>query len=289
MLNNRFRNRVRAACLGSALLAVHGAAAQVVVPAPGVRVFASTPAAPGSFLGVAVAEVDSERAKVLRLKEVYGVEITRLEEDSPASRAGLKVGDVALEYNGQRVEGTEQFVRLVKETPVGRQVKLLVSRDGNPQTLTATIGSGRPKMLRDQEDEIRFSLPRMAVPEMPDVPRVFMWWRTALLGIDAESIDGQLAQYFGVKDGVLVRAVAKDSAAEKAAIKAGDIIVKVEDTRVVTPREITGAIRAQPGKKTFALTVVRDQKELNLNVTMDERSEREGKPTPGRSVRVPRM
>jgi serine protease Do len=288
-LNNRFRNRVRIACLGSALLAANSAAAQVVVPAPGVRVFASTPAAPGSFLGVAVAEVDSERAKVLRLKEVYGVELTRLEEDSPASRAGLRIGDVVLEYNGQRVEGTEQFVRLVKETPVGRQVKLLVSRDGNPQTLTATIGSGKPKMLRAPEDEIRFSLPRMAIPEMPDVPRVFMWWRTALLGIDAESIDGQLAQYFGVKDGVLVRSVAKDSAAEKAAIKAGDVIVKVEDTRVVTPREITGAIRAQPGKKTFALTVVRDQKELNLNVTMDEQSEREGTPAPRRSVRAPRM
>jgi serine protease Do len=262
----------------------------VVVPAPGARVFASTPAVPGSFLGVAVAEVDSERAKALRLKEVYGVEITRLEEESPASKAGLKVNDVVLEYNAQRVEGTEQFVRLVKETPVGRQVKLLVSRDGNPQTLTATIGSGKPKMLRVPDDEIRFSLPRMEIPEAPDVPRVFMWWRTALLGIDAESIDGQLAQHFGVKDGVLVRSVAKDSAAEKATLKAGDVIVRVEDTRVVTPREITNAMRAQPGKKTFALTVVRDQKEMNLSVTVDEeRSGREAIQAPRRSVRVPRM
>ena len=290
MLNKSFTTQIRAACLGSALLACHGAAAQVVIPAPGARVFASTPAAPGSFLGVAVAEVDSERAKVLRLKEVYGVEITRLEEDSPASKSGLKVSDVVLEYNGQRVEGTEQFVRLVKETPAGRQAKLLVSRDGNLQTLTATIGSGRPKMLRVPDDEIRFSLPRMEVPEMPDVPRVFMWWRTALLGIDAESIDGQLAQYFGVKDGVLVRSVAKNSAAEKAAIKAGDVIVKVEETRVVTPREITSALRAQPGKKTFSVTVVRDQKEVSLNVTVDEeRSGTEGPPAPRRSVRVPRM
>jgi serine protease Do len=237
-----------------------------------------------------VAELDSERAKALRLKDVYGVEITRLEEDSPASRAGLKVGDVVLEYNGQRVEGTEQFVRLVKETPVGRQVKLLVSRDGNPLTLTATIGSGKPKLLRGPEDEIRFSLPRIEIPEAPDVPRVFMWWRTGLLGIDAESIDGQFAQYFGVKDGVLVRSVAKDSAAEKAALKAGDVIVKVEDTRVVTPREITSAMRAQPGKKTFGLTIMRDHKEMNLNVTVDEEQARkEGIQTPRRSVRVPRM
>jgi serine protease Do len=289
MLNNGSKTRIAAACFGAALLSSYGAA-QVAVPAPGVRVFAPVQAPSGSFLGVAVAEVDSERAKALRLKEVYGVEITRLEDDSPASRAGLKVGDVVIEYNGQRVEGTEQFVRLVKETPVGRQVKLLVSRDGNPQTLTATIGSGKPKILRVPEDEIRFALPRIEIPEAPDVPRVFMWWRTGLLGIDAESIDGQFAQYFGVKDGVLVRAVAKNSAAEKASLRAGDVIVKVEDTRVVTPREITSAMRAQPGKKSFALTVVRDHKEISLSVTVDEeRSGREGIQTPRRSVRVPRM
>jgi serine protease Do len=289
MLNKLLTTRIPTACLGAALLSSYGAA-QVAVPAPGVRVYAAAQAAPGSFLGVGVAEVDSERAKALRLKDVYGVEITRLEDDSPASRAGLRVGDVVLEYNGQRVEGIEQFVRLVKETPVGRQVKLLVSRDGNPQTLTATIGSGKPKILRVPEDEIRFSLPRIEIPEAPDVPRVFMWWRTGLLGIDAESIDGQFAQYFGVKEGVLVRSVAKDSAAEKASLKAGDVIVKVEDTRVVSPREITGAMRAQPGKKTFALTVVRDQKEINLNVTVDEeRSGRDPIQAPRRSVRVPQM
>src|SRR3954454_4231085 len=77
----------------------------------------------GSFLGLGVSEIDSDRAKALNLREERGVEITRVEEDSPASRAGLKIADVVLEYGGQRVEGTEQFVRLVHETPVGREVK----------------------------------------------------------------------------------------------------------------------------------------------------------------------
>lgn len=81
-----------------------------------------------SFLGVGVKEIDEERAKALKLRDEYGVEVTNVEEDSPASKAGLKTGDVVLEYNGQRVEGTEQFVRFVRETPTGRTVKLLVSR-----------------------------------------------------------------------------------------------------------------------------------------------------------------
>jgi len=63
----------------------------------------------GTYLGVSLAEVDANRGRELKLKETYGVEITRVEEGSPAEKAGLKSGDVILEYNGQRVEGMEQF------------------------------------------------------------------------------------------------------------------------------------------------------------------------------------
>ena len=62
----------------------------------------------------------SERAKELHLKEERGVEVRCVDADSPAAKAGLKEGDVVLEYNGQRVEGGEQFMRLVRETPPGR-------------------------------------------------------------------------------------------------------------------------------------------------------------------------
>ena len=94
----------------------------------------------GSYLGVGVAEVTPERAKALKLKEERGAEITSVEADSPAAKAGLKAHDVVLEYNGQRVEGIEQFTRMVRETPAERQVRLTISRDGATQALTATIG-----------------------------------------------------------------------------------------------------------------------------------------------------
>ncbi|MGA2214797.1 MAG: PDZ domain-containing protein, partial [Bryobacteraceae bacterium] len=93
----------------------------------------------GTYLGVSLAEIDANRAKELKLKEDYGVEITRVEEGSPAEKAGVKPGDVVQEYNGQRVEGMEQFGRMVRETPSGREVKLTISRDGASQTLTAML------------------------------------------------------------------------------------------------------------------------------------------------------
>ena len=88
----------------------------------------------GSYLGVNLAEIDSNRAKELKLRETTGVEITRVEEGSPAEKAGLKPNDVVLEFNGQHVEGMEQFGRLVRETPGGREVKLVISRNGDSQT-----------------------------------------------------------------------------------------------------------------------------------------------------------
>ena len=78
----------------------------------------------GSYIGVMMQEVDGERAKALKLGEVTGVEITLVEPDGPAEKAGLKVGDVVLRFNGQRVEGNEQFSRLVRETPAGHEVKV---------------------------------------------------------------------------------------------------------------------------------------------------------------------
>jgi serine protease Do len=241
----------------------------------------------GTYLGVGVKEINAERARALKLKEEHGVEITTVEPESPAEKAGLKPGDVVLEYNGQRVEGTQQFVRFVRETPPGRTVRLMVFRSGSAQTLTATVAErkGRafnipsPKLGEDIEVRIRKELEGLR-----DVPRVTMSWRAGVLGIEGEALRGsQLGDYFGVKEGVLVRSVMKDSPAEKAGLKAGDVIVKVDDRAVDEPRDITAALRSarDASKKTFPVVIVRDKKESTVQVTLDE-------PAGGRAPAAPK-
>ncbi|MCC7155302.1 MAG: PDZ domain-containing protein [Bryobacterales bacterium] len=234
-----------------------------------------------SFLGVGVAEIDAERSKALKLKDEYGVEVTRIEDDSPAARAGLKVNDVILEYNGQRVEGTEQFVRFVRETPAGRTVKLLVSRNGATQTIAAILAARKPKA-----EAYRFEFPNIEVP-VPDIPQAKMSWRSSMLGVEAESLESQLAAYFGVKEGVLVRAVNKSTVAERAGLKAGDVLLKVDDTKVMTPRDVTSAIRAARAKdkKQVSLLVMRDKHEITLNATFEDEATSE-KPAIPRSKSV---
>jgi serine protease Do len=235
----------------------------------------------GSFLGIGVREVEADRVKELKLKEERGVEITTVDSDSPAAKAGLQKGDVVLEFNGQRIEGMMQFVRMVRETPGGRTAKLLISRNGATQTITATVAERRPGAWPG--DARTFAMPRITIP---DIPRPVMSWRAGTLGIEAESLEGALAQYFGVKEGVLVRSVAKESAAEKAGLRAGDVIVKVGDEAVDSPQDISNALRSQGDKKgekkTVGLTVMRERKETPVSVTIEEPARR----APARSVRA---
>lgn len=235
-----------------------------------------------SFLGVAVVEVNSERAKALKLKEEHGVEITRVEDDSPAAKAGLKAQDVVLEYQGQRVEGIDQFIRLVRETPAGRAVKMLVHRGGQPMNLSATIEAKKAQSLG--MGDVRIDMPQGFEWRMNDIPRPMLSWRGGLLGVEAEELTPQLAEFFGVKEGVLVRSVTKGSAAEQAGIKAGDVIVKVEGKGVTSPSEVTQALRSAE-KKPVGVTVVRDKKEMAVNVSIPSSNE-DVRPR-GRTVRSP--
>ena len=233
-----------------------------------------------SYLGVAVVEIVADRAKQLHLKEEHGVEVTCVDEGSPAAKAGLKPGDVVLEYNGERVEGGEQFIRLVRETPPGRAAKLLVWRNGANQILTATIGQRQPGAMAFSPNDDMLALSPPPMPEippmptirMPDIPRALMSWRSPVLGIESESLNPQLAEFFGVKEGVLVRSVIANSTAEKAGFKAGDVIIKADGEKIATPREISGILQSARAKKTVQITVVRHQKEIVLNLTLEENS-----------------
>jgi serine protease Do len=250
-----------------------------------------------SYLGIGVAEIDAERAKALKLKEVRGVEVKSVDSGSPAAKAGLKEGDVVLEYNGQGIEGTEQFVRLVHETPVERQVKLEVWRNGANQTLNATIGRRADNFaLMTPEGDESFTIEGPAVPAMPPMPPMpetpttpwmapmppaapmmgdfaqVMRAHSGMLGVECESLGDQLAAFFGVKDGVLVREVYKDSPAEKAGIRAGDVIVKMDGETVTSAREISSVLRAARTKHTFPVIVVRDKKEMTITVTVEHGS-----------------
>jgi serine protease Do len=232
----------------------------------------------GGWLGVEIDEVSPDRAKDLKLLAVRGVIVLDVEPDSPAATAGLKEDDVITQYNGQSVEGTVQFRRLVRETPPGHTVNLGISRGGVAQSITVELGDRSAYFEKRMKTRMRdFGEPFSHVPPnyglqfaMPNMPET-MDWRMPVLGISAEDLTGQLGAYFGAPDnaGVLVREVRPDTAAEKAGLKAGDVIVKVNDTTVHSLDELREQLRKNRDQKSVNLGILRRGSELSVAVTVE--------------------
>ena len=232
------------------------------------------------WLGVETQEVTAEKAKELKLSAERGVVLGKIIPDSPAAKAGLKENDVITEINGQRVEGAAQFRRMLHEIPAGRTIQLTVWRDGRSQSLSATLGKSEErrqslKMLAPTPGTFAFRMPDMNV--IPDIPS--MDWNGAMvlggqprLGIDAEDLSGQLGTFFGAPDGegILVREVNSGSAAEKAGLKAGDVITSLDGDRIHSVGELREKLSAKHDDKdkTVKLGVLRNKSALSLTVDL---------------------
>jgi membrane-associated protease RseP (regulator of RpoE activity) len=228
-----------------------------------------------SYLGINVQDVSKERVAALKLKEERGVEVTMVDQDAPASKAGLKEHDVILEFNGSRVESEEQFRRMVREIPPGRTVTLGISRDGSPQTIQVQLGDrgkiemGNRHSLNNDHWQVVVPPGMTELPEMPDFNiDVLVPTYTPSLGIQADTLGQQLGEYFGVKGGggVLVKSVEKGSVAEKAGMKAGDVITKIANEKIADRSDLRRILRSHREGGKLNLAIVRDKHEQNIVV-----------------------
>ena len=242
----------------------------------------------GSWLGVETREVTADTMKQLRLPGERGVVVGKVLGDSPAAKSGLKDNDVITEINGQRVEGTAQFRRMIREIPAGRSLQLTVWRDGRAQTLSVTLGQmqeSRRLLSNDAPQLFKFRMPEMTkVWPGPDVPSLDWDGATLLtnrprLGIDAEDLNEQLGSYFGAPggEGILVRSVNPGSAAEKAGVKAGDVIVSLDGQPIHGLAELRSKLAGSSDGKTVKLGLLRNKSALTLDVEIPSTKSKPGK------------
>ena len=229
-----------------------------------------------SYLGVDIADVSGERLSELKLKEEHGAEVTMVDQDAPAGKAGLHEHDVIISMNGNAVESAAQLRRMIKETPSGRIVSLGISRDGQPMTIKVQLADRHKSVSWTPENhEYKFEMPQL--PPMPDIDipiSVVIAHSSLRSGLMVENITPQLGEFFGVKGGkgVLVRTVEKGSRGEKAGFRAGDVIVKVNDQVVHDSSDFTHSLRETRGESA-TITLVRDKKEQTLTITLPARKD----------------
>lgn len=231
-----------------------------------------------AYLGVDVSDVTGERLEALKLKEEKGVEVTMVDQDAPAGKAGLKEHDVILTMNGETIESGAQLRRMIHETPAGRVVTLGVSRDGQPMTVKVQLGD-RHKEFSYIPKAKEFHIEIPPIPNMNfEVPgiNVVVTHSSARSGLMVENITPQLGEFFGVKNGtgVLIRSVEKGSRAERAGFRAGDVVIKVNGQAVHDTGDFTNALRSGSGAMTIA--IMRDRREQNINLTLPERKDSGG-------------
>jgi serine protease Do len=230
-----------------------------------------------SYLGVDITDVTPERLSDLKLKDERGVEVTMVDQDAPAGKAGIKEHDVILSMNGTAVESGAQLRRMIHETPAGRVVTFGISRDGQPMTLKVQLSDKRNAFAWSSPGSgMKFSIPKIEIPAMDfDMPASVVVVHSSLRsGLMVENITQQLGEFFGVRDGkgVMVRSVDKGSRAEKAGFRAGDVIIRVNDQTVHDTSDFTHALRAG-NANSVTIGIVRDKKEQSLTLPLPQRKD----------------
>ena len=233
----------------------------------------------GSYLGVNTRDITPDRVSALKLKDESGVEITTVDQDSPAGKAGLKEHDVILTVNGNKVESVEQLRRMIREIPAGRVAKLSISRNGQAMNFEVPLAD-RGKFMPGHFPKFDVHIPPM--PPMPnfnemDIPQVsvVVVHSSARSGLMIENLTPQLGDYFGAKNGhgVLVRSVEKGSRAEKAGFRAGDVIVRVGKEPVHDSGDFSHAMQSQRAGGPVSVGIIRDKKEQTITLTLPERKQ----------------
>lgn len=239
----------------------------------------------GGYLGIHLREVTAEDVTALSLNRESGVVIEEVLPDTPAAEAGLQANDVVLGYAEQPVLSAAQFRRLVSETPAGRTVEITLSRDGQMLTRSVTL-AGRKGLLSgsfpqlEELKDLDLEMPHVQIG--PDDQDVFVWRGRPRLGIRAEPLTEQMAEFLGVpeKKGVLVMEVLKETPASSAGLRAGDVIVACDGHEVETPADLTRHL----DEGTVELKIVRNGSHQTLSAVIEnQRKERE---TGGSSIKL---
>lgn len=208
------------------------------------------------WLGVSIQDITPELKKSMDLKTDEGALVGEVTEKSPAEEAGVMDGDVILQFGNRQVEDTYELQRAVSKTEPGTKVSMVVLRKGEKKTLSVTVGKA------PRTRSFAFAMPRGG--------RVEVFGRTNLQGLRLRELNEQLAEYFGApeKTGVLVEEVDQESAAGKAGIKAGDVILQVGKKKIDEVRDVSRALGAYDEGEKVEVEVLRKgaRKTVSLEV-----------------------
>ena len=200
----------------------------------------------GGFLGVLIQDVDRNVAESFGLDQPHGALVSRVMPDSPAEKAGLRVGDVILAFNGTKLLNSSQLPPLVGTTRIDEKATLRVLRDGKRRNIDVFVGR-----LPDDEPEAR-EIPAKAEPAQIEQ-----------LGLAVIDIEPEVREELGLEEsgGALISDISP-GAAQDAGIRRGDIVLMFDGVEVKNAEHLRELIEAAEEKRTVAVLVRRGDNPL---------------------------
>lgn len=214
------------------------------------------------WLGVSISDMTSNQARKMSIKTEDGAYIDDVGEESPAEKAGLKEGDIIVEFNGKTINDAGDLRRFVRRAGFGSSANIVVMRKDEKKTFQVTLGKVPHAPVVAGMD--------LAVP--PVVPYIRALGGSSLYGMNLSDLNKQLGAYFEAPNGkgVLVEEVEKNSDAAKAGFKAGDVIVRVGKESVEDTHDIRDALHdAKDGDKA-EVEIIRKGARKALTLEIDE-------------------
>jgi serine protease Do len=212
------------------------------------------------------------------------VEVIDVEKDSPAELAKIEEGDILLSIDGKKITGSAMIVSEIRGRKPGQDVKFEVQRDGKTMDIKVKLGE-YPEEEARKELEMRF--PRLfpapqppQPPGAPDVPQAPPkrsgvmpgWEQRKYIGVYLQDLNQELLDYFGVKEetGLLVNRLTKGGPADKAGLKVGDVIIRVDGEKAKTTADLSRIIQHKEKGGTVKIDFIRDKKSMTVEVTVAE-------------------
>lgn len=228
-------------------------------------------------LGIVAVEISKNNFTSYNLSEVRGVGVQRVVENSPAEKSGFMEGDVIVRYNGEEVTSVSKLVRLIRETAPDHQVKITVLRHSTEIDLTAEMGGQQKvRLTSDMVSAYKSESPfqpgveiyqGQILPENGGAPSGFVMERSYYLGVNVMPLSSQLAKHLGVTEGkgLLISEVSENSPAAKSGLKAGDVIVSVDEQKTVANIDLIKAVNTKKDAP-LSVTFIRDKRRQTIKI-----------------------
>ncbi len=226
-----------------------------------------------AWIGIYTQTIDEDLQEAFELDSDDGVIIEMVVPESPGEKAGLGQGDIILSINGEKIVNSEHLSDYIAHLEPGEKISIDIIRDDKHKEIILELGKHEPNDTYFKSlDQYHRSSPKSYSKTFTfNSDDNFSPAQSLYLGVNLQGLNEQLGEYFGVEksNGALITEVIENSPAEKIGLKAGDVIIEIDQVKISEYGKVSEIIRDKEEGDEIQITVLRNKKEKEFSVNLE--------------------